>query len=205
MAATSLDVILRGGLGRWTERDPLVRPGLGLVIDPSAFILGEGALSFPAPGEAPLVIEGVGRLAESGRHEYRLYPEGSLGRRGDRFLSLAPAAVGAAVTCRWFARIAEERPGDTGAWIAPPRITAAGHDFERADATSARTLYERIVTGGATIARTHQLQLYGRPTGLQPPAPPTEHLAAARISQGAEAWVALHAGIDLNPAGLVLA
>ena len=46
--------------------------------------------------------------------------------------------------------------------------------------------------------------LYGGPTGAAPPAPDTEYILVAAIEEGGQAWVEIHAGIDVNPAALTL-
>jgi hypothetical protein len=46
--------------------------------------------------------------------------------------------------------------------------------------------------------------LYGGPTGAAPPAPDTEYILVAAINDGAQAWVEIHAGIDVNLAALTL-
>jgi len=47
--------------------------------------------------------------------------------------------------------------------------------------------------------------LYARPTGLADPAPQTEYVMVGVVEDRDQAWVDLHAGIDLNPAALTLA
>jgi len=47
--------------------------------------------------------------------------------------------------------------------------------------------------------------LYAAPTGIAPPGPSTEYILVAAIENGNQAWVAIAAGIDINPATLSLA
>ena len=47
--------------------------------------------------------------------------------------------------------------------------------------------------------------LYGVPTGLAPPAPPSEYILVAAVEQSGQAFVEILAGIDFNPAALSLA
>jgi hypothetical protein len=49
-----------------------------------------------------------------------------------------------------------------------------------------------------------QAMLYGAPTGAAAPAPPTEYILVAAMEEENQAWVAIHAGIDLNPGLLSL-
>jgi hypothetical protein len=47
--------------------------------------------------------------------------------------------------------------------------------------------------------------LYAAPTGAQAPAPETEYVLVAAVEDGGQAWVEVHAGLDVNPAVLQLA
>ena len=47
--------------------------------------------------------------------------------------------------------------------------------------------------------------LYAAPTGAAAPAPQTEYVLVAAVEAGGQAWVEVHAGIDVNPAALSLA
>ena len=49
-----------------------------------------------------------------------------------------------------------------------------------------------------------QTMLYGASTGAAPPAPDTEYILVCAVEQNNEAWVEVHAGIDINPAALAL-
>jgi hypothetical protein len=46
--------------------------------------------------------------------------------------------------------------------------------------------------------------LYGAETGAAAPAPPTEYVLVAMVEELGQAWVEVHAGIDVNPAALSL-
>jgi hypothetical protein len=46
--------------------------------------------------------------------------------------------------------------------------------------------------------------LYAGPTGAAPPAPSSEYVMVAAVEDGSQAWVEIHAGIDVNPASLTL-
>jgi hypothetical protein len=82
-------------------------------------------------------------------------------------------------------------------------------------------LYERVWAPGATriapYAMTETIEsaegvqtvrsqsmLYAAPTGLAPPAPQTEYILVVAVEAGAQAWVQVNAGIDINPAALAL-
>jgi hypothetical protein len=49
-----------------------------------------------------------------------------------------------------------------------------------------------------------QVMLYAGPTGAAPPAPQSEYVMVAAVEDGGQAWVEIHAGIDVNPAALTL-
>jgi len=49
------------------------------------------------------------------------------------------------------------------------------------------------------------MMLYGAATGVADPAPQFEYILVSSVeSEGGGAFVAIHAGIDVNPAGLSL-
>ena len=46
--------------------------------------------------------------------------------------------------------------------------------------------------------------LYAGATGASQPAPQTEYILVAAVEEAGQAWVEIHAGIDINPASLTL-
>jgi hypothetical protein len=42
-----------------------------------------------------------------------------------------------------------------------------------------------------------QAMLYGAATGIAPPGPQTEYILVSAYDDGAQAWVEIHAGIDI--------
>lgn len=46
--------------------------------------------------------------------------------------------------------------------------------------------------------------LYAAPTGAQPPAPTTEYVLVEAVEEDGQAFVDIHAGIDINPQALSL-
>jgi hypothetical protein len=49
-----------------------------------------------------------------------------------------------------------------------------------------------------------QAMLYAAATGVAPPAPASEYVLVAAVDDAGQAWVEIHAGIDVNPASLTL-
>jgi hypothetical protein len=49
-----------------------------------------------------------------------------------------------------------------------------------------------------------QTMLYAIPTGAAAPAPSSEYVMVAAVEDGGQAWVEIHAGIDINRASLTL-
>lgn len=215
MSGVTLADWLRAGLDGFGDRaDGLI--GLKLLIDPSAFILGEGHLRVDAPDPAGVMIAGVGRLAQSGRHSYRLYPAAHLAAPGTHFLDIAETPQGPAV--RWFTAVLTEGLSGTAAladWALPPSgrlggasvTTPAGDTYQRVAPPGSGwamppTRYERVESGGPTESRRRSGHLFVRETGATAPAPAREFLRAEKVDCRASAWVVLAAGIGLDPAAV---
>jgi hypothetical protein len=65
-----------------------------------------------------------------------------------------------------------------------------------------RVLTETLTNATGTTSREQQAMLYAAPTGAEPPAPVTEYILVAAADQGGQAWVEIHAGIDV-PVGIL--
>jgi hypothetical protein len=195
----------------------LFRVGMVMEPDPTPFILSAGATKVTDPtGGEKLVVSAVVALKSGGVSLTRLH----LGDSG-AFLQLAVSKDGQVEECRFFTLIDRETPPDQDTWdvwLNPDQGLIGWPQFQTLDGQ----LYDRVWSPGlariepiafeATVsdaAGSHTLDaramLYARPTGLAEPAPQTEYLMVAVVENGDEAWVDLHAGIDLNPAALTLA
>jgi hypothetical protein len=147
---------------------------------------------------------------------YRLYlPED----RG--FFQLHLDAAGHPDECRFFSPLDEVNPAseaEWGFWLDPQEGMIGWPEFQTKDGKvyprvwapgatriPPRTLHETINAVEGMTLRKSQAMLYGTPTGLAAPAPQNEYILVAAVEQVGEAWVALHAGIDVNPAALSLA
>ena len=123
--------------------------------------------------------------------------------------------------CRYFAQIDEVTPADAEewkAWLEPGEGMIGWPQFQTKD----QKLYDRVWTPGTNWVEPLRyvekleaaqpseslkgvMMLYGAPTGLADPAPQTEFILVASVESASEgAWVAVYAGIDVNPAGLSL-
>jgi hypothetical protein len=67
-----------------------------------------------------------------------------------------------------------------------------------------RQQVETLQDLGGTTQRKIQAMLYGAHTDAAPPAPQVEYVLVCAVEQGDEAWIEVHAGIDINPATLTL-
>ena len=195
----------------------LFRVGMTLTVDPTPFILAEGAIKATAPeGVGGLVsVEGVGAFAEDPKL-VRLYLPGTRS-----FLQLHLDGAGKPDESRQFTQIDEVNPADPGEWTAwldpregmigwPEFQTKDGKVYARAWAPGSariqpRRLSETIEEAGGARKRVSVAMLYAAPTGRPAPAPETEYILVAAVDAGGQAWVEVHAGIDINPATLQLA
>jgi hypothetical protein len=198
----------------------LFRVGMTVTVDPTPFILAGDAIKVPAPVSAGgnlVSIAEVGRV-EGGAVDYaRLYlPE----RRG--FFQVHMGDDGQPDECRFFSPIDEVSPAseaEWGAWLDPAEGMIGWPEFQTKDGKTygrawspgearvePRPLEEAIesVGGGARTVRS-QAMLYAAPTGAAEPAPQTEYILVAAVEAEGQAWIEIHAGIDVSPAALSLA
>ena len=104
-----------------------------------------------------------------------------------------------------------------GAWLDPaqgmigwPRFqTKDGKLYDRVWAPGGeriepRALEETIQDLAGTSSHKLVAMLYAGPTGVPAPAPEQEYILVAAVDEGGQAWVNIHAGIDINPAALTL-
>ncbi|HEY0835263.1 MAG TPA: DUF2491 family protein, partial [Azospirillum sp.] len=210
--------MLRGKLSGEAYTPSLFRVGMTLTADPTPFILAGGATKVSAPemGGGLVSVEAVGRLTAGGTTLHRLYLPG-----GQGFFQLHLGADGRPDECRYFSPIDEVSPADAaewGFWLDPAEGMIGWPEFQTKDGklyarqwapgaarVAPRDFAEtRTEAGGERTRRLHAM-LYAAPTGAQSPAPETEYVLVAAVEDAGQAWVEVHAGIDVNPATLSLA
>lgn len=192
------------------------RVGMTFPFDPSPFLLLSGTTKVTSPASGGMAsIEAVGLVTDGSVALHRLYFPGR-----DHFLQLHLAAAGEPDECRAFNRIDEVTPAsreEWGFWLDPAQGMIGWPQFQTKDGR----LYDRVWAPGAgrivprsqsetiqdpqgTQQRKLQSMLYGAPSGAAPPAPETEYILVSAVEDGKQAWVEIHAGIDVNPATLSL-
>jgi hypothetical protein len=195
------------------------RVGMTLTLDPTPFILAQGATKVPVPqaggGDLLVSVAAVGRIDAGGVELTRLY----LDERS--FFQLHSDAAGTPDECRFFGRIDEVTPADPGEWAFwlderegmigwSEFQTKDGKVYQRAWSPGAgriapRSMTETVTTGDGSQTLQRQAMLYALSAGAAPPAPETEYILVSAVDSGGQAWVEIAAGIDVNPAALSLA
>ena len=192
------------------------RVGQTIPLDPAAFLLAAGATKVQPPaGSGMISVEAVGLLEDAGVQLNRLYLPGRTA-----FFQLHLGADGAPDECRYFSRLDEVHPAsqaEWGEWLDPAQgmigwpafQTKDGKTYDRAWAPgqtriAPRQQVETIQALGVVTRRQLQTMLYAIPTGAAAPAPSSEYVMVAAVEDGGQAWVEIHAGIDINPASLTL-
>ncbi|KAA5608032.1 DUF2491 family protein [Rhodovastum atsumiense] len=191
------------------------RVGMTFPIDPSPFLLAGSATKVQAPPGGMTNVEAVGTLRGAGVVLHRLYLPGRQG-----FFQVHTDAAGAIDECRYFSLLDEVTPADArewGVWLDPAEGMIGWPAFQTRDGktygrawvpgggrVSPQMLDETVQALDGTAQRRLQAMLYAAPTGAAPPAPPTEFVMVAAIQAADQAWVEIHAGIDVNPAALAL-
>ena len=192
------------------------RVGMTIPVDPTPFVLAGGATKIkPLDGGGMISVEAVGVLMDGPIPLNRLYLPGR-----DAFFQLHLGADGNPDECRYFSRIDEVTPAsqeEWGAWLDPaqgmigwPQFqTKDGKLYDRAWAPGSeriepRALVETIQDLKGTSSRKLSSMLYAGPTGAASPAPQREYILVTAVDEGSQAWVEIHAGIDVNPAALTL-
>jgi hypothetical protein len=139
---------------------------------------------------------------------------------GESFLQLHLGDDGRPDECRYFTRldtVTPATPEEWGLWLDraqgmigwPQFQTKDGKLYDRAWAPGTARIAPRDLAGtfiDLRGTRTLKLQamLYAAPTGAAPPAPALEFVMVAAVDIGEQAWVDIHAGIDINPAAIAL-
>lgn len=199
----------------------LFRVGMAITLDPAPFVLAAGQTKVTTPqtaagGQRNLIsIERVGTLRLGSVALTRLYLPGG------GFFQLHLDAAGQPDECRYFSPLDEVMPASTdewGFWLDDAQGAIGMPDFQTKDGKQ----YWRAWSPGParlppleateTIQELHgettrraRAMLYGIPTGLPAPAPPSEYIFVAAVEQSGQAFVEILAGIDFNPAALSLA
>ena len=193
------------------------RVGQTIPLDPAPFLLAAGVTKVqPPPAGGMISVEAVGLLEDAGVRLHRLYLPGRTA-----FFQLHLGADGAPDECRYFSRLDEVQSGQPGR-VGRVARSGAGNDRlagvpdqgrqdlrsrvgARTEPGSRRVSRPRRYRRSAAVTqRQLQAMLYAGPTGAAPPAPQGEYVMVAAVEDGGQAWVEIHAGIDVNPASLTL-
>ncbi len=193
------------------------RVGMTIPLDQSPFLLAAGSTKVKPPPESGgmISIEAVGLVSDGLAALHRLYLPGR-----ELFFQLHLGPDGTPDECRYFSLLDQITPSsaeDWGFWLDPAQGMIGWPQFQTKD----NKVYDRVWGPGASrvpprqqeetvqdlngaTQRKLQAMLYGAPTGAAPPAPETEYVLVCAVEQGGQAWVEVHAGIDINPASLTL-
>lgn len=192
------------------------RVGMTIPVDPAPFLLAAGTTKVKPPEAGGMIsVEALGLVGDGAVSLHRLY----LPRRAAFFL-LHLGPDGSPDECRYFSLLDQITPSsreEWGFWLDPvqgmigwPQFqTKDGKLYDRVWASGSgrmppRQQVETVQDLGGMTQRKIQAMLYGAATGAAPPAPGIEYVLVCAIEQGDEAWVEVHAGIDINPAALTL-
>ncbi len=192
------------------------RVGMTFPVDPTPFLLAANATKVVAPQHGGLVsAEAIGVLSDGSVQLNRIYLPGRTS-----FLQLHLARTGEPDECRYFSQLDEVTPSsedEWGFWLDPAQGMIGWPQFQTKDGK----LYDRVWAPGASRVQPRQTtetmqdlegtrqrkllsMLYGARTGAAPPAPDLEYILVSAVQDGGQAWVEVHAGIDINPAALSL-
>ena len=211
--------ILRNTVSGERYAPSLFRVGMTLTVDPTPFILAGNAIKVRPPGAGSsgvVSVEAVGTLTTGQTTLYRLYLPGGLS-----FFQVHLGADGRPDECRYFTAIDEVAPAsqdEWAFWLDPDQGMIGWPEFQTKDGklyarqwapgsarVAPRDLSETRIDAAAQRIRRLHTMLYAAPTGAAVPAPETEYILVAAVEEAGQAWVEVHAGIDVNPATLSLA
>ena len=187
-----------------------------IPVDPSPFLLAAGVTKVRPPEASGMIsVEALGLVTDGAVSLHRLYLPGR-----ETFFMLHLGPGGTSDECRYFSlldQIAPANRDEWGFWLAPvdgmigwPQFqTKDGKTYDRVWAPGTervppRQQIETLQDPDGTAQRKLQAMLYGAHTGATPPAPGVEYVMVCAIEQSDEAWIEVHAGIDINPAALTL-
>ena len=213
--------ILRQKLSGETYTPSLFRVGMTLTLDPTPFILAASSTKVVEPSDVSaggmlVSVAMVSTVSDGAATLHRLYlPE----EKG--FFQIHLNTAGQPDECRFFSLVDEVHPGsedEWAFWLDPAEGMIGWPEFQTKDGkvyprlwtpgssrVPPRTLYENGTDVKGMTVRTLSTMLYAAPTGAADPAPATEYIMVSAIEQGGQAYVEVHAGIDVNPAALSLA
>lgn len=190
------------------------RVGMTIPIDPAPFILAAGVTKIePLSGTGMISVEAVGVSMDGAIPLNRLYLPGRTA-----FFQLHLGPDGNPDECRYYSRIDRVTPAsqdEWGAWLDPTQGMIGWPQFQTKDGK----IYDRVWAPGSErieprrteetiqdlngISRRQLISmLYAGPTGARSPAPEREYIFVTAVDEGGQAWVDIHAGIDINPATL---
>lgn len=199
----------RGKLGLERSRPSPYRLGMVLTVDPAPFVLAGAAIKVRPPAGTTASVTALGSL--DGLYDRLYLPEGfyQLHRGG-----------GGVDECRWFSPLDQFTPADEQEWAFwldraqgllgwPSFETKDGKRYDRAwspggQRVEPRAFTEQLTQIGGTTARRLSLMLYAAPTGVAAPGPEVEYVLVGAVEEGAQAWIEIHTGLDVNPASLSL-
>jgi hypothetical protein len=192
------------------------RVGMTIPVDPSPFLLAAGVTKVRPPEASGMIsVEALGLVSDGAVSLHRLYLPGR-----DAFFMLHLGPDGTPDECRYFSLLDQIAPAsrdEWGFWLDPAQGLIGGPQFQTKDGET----YDRIWAPGSgrvppreqvemvqdlsgAIERKIRAMLYGGRTGAASPAPEVEYVLVCAVEQGDEAWIEVHAGIDINPAALML-
>jgi len=191
------------------------RVGMTFPVDPTPFVLAAVNTKVTAIEGETVSVEAIGVQMDGQIPLHRLYLPG---RRG--FFQIHLGRDGQPDECRYFSLLDEVSPAspdEWGVWLDPAQGLIGWPQFQTKDGK----LYDRVWAGGGsrvpprdfgetiqdlagTSQRVLHAMLYAAPTGAAQPAPQTEYILVAAVEDSGQAWVEIHAGIDINPASLSL-
>jgi hypothetical protein len=187
-----------------------------IPVDPSPFLLAAGVTKVRPPEASGMIsVEALGLVSDGAVSLHRLYLPGR-----DAFFMLHLGPDGTPDECRYFSLLDQIAPAsrdEWGFWLDPAQGLIGGPQFQTKDGET----YDRIWAPGSgrvppreqvemvqdlsgAIERKIRAMLYGGRTGAASPAPEVEYVLVCAVEQGDEAWIEVHAGIDINPAALML-
>ncbi len=201
----------RQKMGLEPDRASPYRLGMTLTLDPAPFILAGSAIKAHPPAGTTGSVTALGRLEGAAILDRLYLTEG--------FFQLH--RVGGQVDeCRWFSPLDQITPADEQEWAFwldraegmlgwPTFETKDGTLYDRAWMPGSHRIEphaftERVTEVTGTTSRRLSVMLYAASTGAAPPAPETEYILVAAVEDTGRAWIEIHAGIDINAAGLSL-
>ena len=193
------------------------RVGQAIPLDPAPFLLAAGVTKVqPPPAGGMISVEAVGLLEDADVRLHRLYLPGRTA-----FFQLHLGDDGVPDECRYFSRLDEVRPAsqaEWGEWLDPGQGMIGWPAFQTKDGKT----YDRAWAPGQSQdpAASADRDRTGPRRGDAAPAAGdavcrSDRRRAARAAKrvrawsqpsrtSGQAWVEIHAGIDVNPASLTL-